>query len=68
MYLKKLIGYLFSPLAFSIGFLSPLIAQVLNAANYSAGINNLYIGLVVGLSLGVMAQIRGSWVWVKPNE
>jgi hypothetical protein len=36
--------------------------------NYSAGINNLYIGLVVGISLGLMAQIRGSWVWVKPNE
>lgn len=66
MNIKKLIGYLFSPLAFAIGFLSPLIAQVLDAVQYSAGIDNLYIGFAVGVSLGLMAQIRGSWVWVKP--
>lgn len=66
MMFKKLIGYLFSPLAFAIGFLSPLIAQTLDALQYSVGINNLYIGLAIGISLGLMAQIRGSWVWVKP--
>ena len=68
MLLKKLIGYLFSPLAFGIGFLAPLSAQVLNALNGSTDINNVYIGLAIGLSLGLMAQVRGSWVWVKPHE
>jgi hypothetical protein len=68
MNVKKFIAYLFSPLAFAIGFLSPLIAQILSAVNDFAGINNLYIGLIIGISLGVMAQVRGSWIWVKPCD
>lgn len=68
MLVKKLVGYFFSPLGFAIGFLSPLIAQVLNVINFWTGINNLYLGLFVAVLLGLMAQIRGSWVWVKPDD
>jgi hypothetical protein len=63
---KKLIGFIFSPLAFGLGFVAPLAAQILTAFGYSAGIDNIYIGLAIGGSLGLMAQVRGSWVWVKP--
>lgn len=63
---KKFIGVLFSPLVFGLGFLAPLSAQILTIFGYSAGINNIFIGLAIGASLGLMAQLRGSWVWVKP--
>jgi hypothetical protein len=66
MNFKKLIGVLFSPLVFGIGFVAPLAAQILTGLGYSAGIDNVYIGLAIGGSLGLMAQVRGSWVWVKP--
>ena len=63
----KYIRYLFYPLAFGLGFFAPLIAQILDATGFDlAGINNLFIGLVVGGLWGLMAQLRGSWVWVKP--
>ena len=38
---KKLIGALFSPLAFGLGFIAPLAAQTLTAFGYSAGIGNI---------------------------
>lgn len=63
---KKLIGAIFSPLVFGLGFVAPLSAQILTVSGYSASIDNIYIGLAIGGSLGLMAQLRGSWVWVKP--
>ena len=66
MFFKKLIGLLFSPIVFGIGFVAPLVAQILNRLDVTMGIENLYVGLIVGLLLGLMAQLRGSWVWVKP--
>ncbi len=66
MNLQKLVGYLFSPLAFGIGFLSPLAAQSLTLLGVTTAFDNIVLGLLIGLSLGLMAQLRGSWVWVKP--
>jgi len=63
---KKLIGFVFSPTVFGLGFLAPLVAQILTRLDVSMGIENLYVGLFVGLALGLMAQFRGSWIWVKP--
>lgn len=63
---KKLIGFVFSPVVFGLGFLAPLVAQTLTRLDVSMGIENLYVGLFVGLALGLMAQFRGSWIWVKP--
>lgn len=64
--LKKIIGALFSPLAFGIGLLAPLTAQVMVALNLSVpGVNPIVIGLLLGGMLGLMAQFRGSWIWIK---
>lgn len=63
----KLLGLLFSPLVFGLAFLAPLIAQSLIAVGLpTAGINPLWVGFIVGGGLGLAAQIRGSWFWVKP--
>ena len=64
--LKKIIGALFSPLVFGIGLLAPLTAQVMVALNLSVpGVNPIVIGLLLGGMLGLMAQFRGSWIWIK---
>lgn len=63
----KLIKYLFSPLVFGFGFLAPLIAQMLTALDVSLlGTTNLVVGVVIGGLLGLIAQFRGSWIWIKP--
>ncbi len=65
--MKKFLTYLFSPFVFGLGFLAPLIAQLLATANFSInGVDNIYVGLILGCLMGLIAQNRGSWVWVKP--
>ncbi|HCY04342.1 MAG TPA: hypothetical protein DHU16_02735 [Gammaproteobacteria bacterium] len=62
----KLLGFLFSPLVFGLAFLAPLIGQSLLALNWQiAGVDTICVGLVIGGGLGLMAQIRGSWFWVR---
>ncbi|MFK7914004.1 MAG: hypothetical protein AB8B93_08825 [Pseudomonadales bacterium] len=61
-----IIKLLFSPLLFGIAFLGPLIAQTLIATNPALSSDSaLYIGLACGLALGTVAQVRGSWIWIK---
>ena len=52
------------PIAFGGAFLAPLIAQSLEAASLPApfGLAPLPFGLALGLSLGVIAALRGRWV------
>ena len=61
-----LLRYLFAvgPLLFGVGFLAPLIAQSLDAVGWSAplGLTPLAFGLAVGVTLGLIANIRGRWV------
>ena len=65
----KLIELLLSPIAFSIGFLAPLLAQVLLAINTELSTPIAYgTGLAISISLGIVAQSRGSWLWVKDHE
>jgi hypothetical protein len=61
-YIKKLKDY--GPLLFGIGFITPLIAQSLGALSLSApfGLSNTTLGLVVGLSMGAVAKLRGRWI------
>jgi hypothetical protein len=62
----KLLEIIFSPIVFSIGFLSPLMAQFLLASNMVGEQTLAYgIGLGIGISVGIIAQARGSWIWVK---
>lgn len=59
-----LVRLLMSPIAFAIGFLTPLIAQSMSALEWSIdGVPNLVVGLVIALILGITAQIRGGWLW-----
>ena len=52
------------PIAFGVAFLAPLIAQSLEAAALPApfGLERIHFGLALGLSLGVIAVLRGRWV------
>ena len=55
----------FGPFLFGIGFLAPLIKEIIvrSALTVPFGLSPLLVGLVLGGGLGLMAQIRGSWVW-----
>ena len=66
--MAQLIKFLFSPALFGFAFIAPLIAQLLAVSplNTPFGINNLIIGLIIGGTWGLIAQWRGSWVWVQP--
>ena len=62
----KFVKILFLPITWAIGFLWPLIAQALLALELSETASAAYVvGGVVALVWGVMAQLRGSWIWVK---
>ncbi len=52
------------PILFGVAFLAPLVAQSLEAASLPApfGLEPLPFGLALGLSLGVVAALRGCWV------
>lgn len=64
----KALKLLFSPLVFALGFLAPLTDQALTAAGIAVdGAPNLAIGFAVALTLGIVAQIRGGWLWHSSN-
>ena len=59
----KAIFYI-GPLLFGIGFLAPLIAQIIVAAGWTApfGLSPLMTGLILGSAYGLLAQVRGRWI------
>ena len=62
----KLIQVFFSPIGFAIGFLTPLIAQGLIYFDIAENWKIAYsVGILVALFFGLMAQTRGSWMWLK---
>ena len=64
--MKHIIGALLSPMAFAIGFLWPLTTQVLAATNaLPPGWNTMAVSAVIALAFGLLAQFRGSWIWIK---
>ena len=55
---------LFSPIVFALGFLTPLFAQTLDAAAWQLGnLPNIAVGAAAALTLGLIAQLRGGWLW-----
>ena len=56
--------FYFGPLLFGLGFLAPLIAQTITALGWTPplGLSALSTGLILGIALGLAAQIRGRWV------
>lgn len=52
------------PFLFGIGFIAPVIAQVMTVAGWEApfGMERIVFGLVIGASWGLYATIRGRWI------
>jgi len=52
------------PLIFAFGFLVPVIAQGMEALGWQApfGLGTLTFALIVGGTLGLIAQIRNRWI------
>lgn len=64
--MEQFFRLLLSPMAFAIGFLWPFFTQSLVALGYvEAGINGLLAGAVIAIAFGLVAQFRGSWIWIR---
>ena len=64
--MQQVIKILFSPLAFAVGFLWPLFTQVIIAAGWlPAGSVAIGTGAAIAIGWGLLAQLRGSWIWIK---
>lgn len=63
----KLIKLVFSygSLIFAVGFLWPLFAQIIEAISWVPpfGLSALEAAIFPALMLGVIAQMRGTWLW-----
>lgn len=57
--------FYFGPLIFAFGFLAPLISQLMARAEWSPpfGLTPLVFAFGVAGALGLIAQIRGRWLW-----
>ncbi len=62
MVLKHVLAWM--PFFFGIGFIAPLIAQVMVRWDVPApfGISPIAFGLIIGASWGLIANIRGRWL------
>jgi hypothetical protein len=58
-------GFSLGPILFGIGFLEPVIAALLSAANIGApfGVTPIQFGLGLGVILGLVARKRKTWLW-----
>lgn len=52
------------PFLFGIGFIAPLVAELMEAANVTAplGLSPIATGLALGGAWGLYANIRGRWI------
>lgn len=52
------------PFLFGIGFIAPLIAELMEAGDVSAplGLSPIATGLAIGGAWGLYANIRGRWI------
>ncbi len=57
-------AFAWGPLWFGIGFIAPLVAQSIDATGVAApfGLDAIQFGLAVGIVLGTIAKLRGSWI------
>ncbi|OAO05131.1 hypothetical protein A8B75_04860 [Sphingomonadales bacterium EhC05] len=58
----------FMPVIFGFAFFGPLLGQIMGICGWVSplGLSPLSLGLVIGGSWGILAQIRGSWIWFRP--
>ncbi len=59
----------FMPVFFGFAFFGPLFAQVMDRLEWHAPLelSTLAFGMIIGGSWGVLAFIRGSWIWARPS-
>jgi len=63
---ETLIKVLLSPMAFAVGFLMPFLAQTMIALGFMSNGWQVYaVSALLAMTFGLMAQLRGSWIWVK---
>ncbi len=62
MVLKQVLAWM--PFLFGMGFIAPLIAQVLTlwGAPVPFGIGRIAFGLMIGGTWGLIANLRGRWL------
>jgi len=60
--LKQLLAWM--PLLFGIGFIAPLLAQLMALWEIAApfGMSRVAFGLVIGAGWGLIANVRGRWL------
>ncbi len=63
--MQQLIKVFFSPMVFALGFLWPLSTQLVLETGLVANGWAWVVGVLVVLPFALMAQIRGSWIWIK---
>ncbi|MEM1435095.1 MAG: hypothetical protein AAGG11_13635 [Pseudomonadota bacterium] len=64
--MQQIIRLILSPFGFALGFLWPLITQLLITTTVvPAGWTAIAVGAAVAVPLGLMAQFRGSWLWIR---
>ena len=64
--MELLLKLIFSPIVFGLLFLGPLIAQSMTAMDLQLfAIPNLLLGLIIGGAWGLIAKLKGSWLWIK---
>lgn len=64
--MQHLLKLFLSPMAFAVGLLWPLGAQVLLAAEFmQPGWQVWMVSGAIVLPFALMAQFRGSWIWIK---
>lgn len=64
--MELLLKLIFSPIVFGLLFLGPLIAQSMTAMDLQLfAIPNLLLGHVIGGAWGLIAKLKGSWLWIK---
>ena len=63
---KLFFSVLLSPLAFAIGFLWPLATQIaIGMEWFTPGWQAILCGAAIALPFGLLAQFRGSWLWIR---
>lgn len=65
--MQVVLKFLLSPIAFALGFVWPLLTQSLLHSGWIVDTTQaLIIGGVIAITFGIVAQLRGSWIWIKP--
>jgi len=64
--MEQILKFLLSPWAWAMGFLWPLVTQMLVAAELMAsGPIAWAAGAGIAIALALIVHFKGSWIWIK---